>query len=86
MRPLKALINLDNARQNLAYIKSLAPSSKIMATLKANAYGHGLTLMATAFNDADAFSVLTIDDAIELREVGFDKKILLLEGPLIRMI
>ena len=81
MRPLKALINLDNARHNLAYIKSLAPSSKIMATLKANAYGHGLTLMATAFNDADAFSVLTIDDAIELREVGFDKKILLLEGP-----
>ena len=81
MRPLKALINLDNARHNLAYIKSLAPSSKIMATLKANAYGHGLTLMASAFNDADAFSVLTIDDAIELREAGFDKKILLLEGP-----
>ena len=81
MRPLKALINLDNARHNLAYIKTLAPSSKIMATLKANAYGHGLTLMASAFNDADAFSVLTIDDAIELREAGFDKKILLLEGP-----
>ncbi|NCV38596.1 MAG: alanine racemase, partial [Betaproteobacteria bacterium] len=80
MRPLKALINLENAKHNLNYVRSLAPSSKIMATLKANAYGHGLTLMAGAFNDADAFSVLTIEDAIEIREAGFDKKILLLEG------
>ena len=80
MRPLKALINIDNAKHNLNYVRSLAPSSKIMATLKANAYGHGLTLMAGAFNEADAFSVLTIEDAIELREAGFDKKILLLEG------
>jgi len=80
MRPLKALINLKNAQHNLNYVRSLAPSSKIMATLKANAYGHGLTLMAGAFNDADAFSVLTIEDAIEIREAGFDKKILLLEG------
>jgi len=74
MRPLKALINLENAKHNLNYVRSLAPSSKIMATLKANAYGHGLTLMAGAFNDADAFSVLTIEDAIEIREAGFDKK------------
>ena len=81
MRPLKALINLKNAKHNLNYVRSLAPTSKVMATLKANAYGHGLTLMAGAFIDADAFSVLTIDDAIELREAGFDKKILLLEGP-----
>ena len=80
MRPLKALINLKNAQHNLNYVRSLAPSSKIMATLKANAYGHGLTLMAGAFDDADAFSVLTIEDAIEIREAGFDKKILLLEG------
>lgn len=80
MRPLKALINLENAKHNLNYVKSLVPSTKIMATLKANAYGHGLTLMAGAFNDADAFSVLTIEDAIEIREAGFDKKILLLEG------
>lgn len=80
MRPLKALINIDNARHNLKQVKLLAQSSKIMATLKANAYGHGMSYMATAFSDADAFSVLTIEDAIELRESGFDKKILLLEG------
>lgn len=80
MRPLKALINIDNARKNLSFVRSLAPSSKIMATMKANAYGHGLNYMASAFSEADGFSVLTINEAVELRESGYEKKILLLEG------
>ena len=64
MRPLKALINLKNAQHNLNYVISLAPSSKIIATLTANAYGHGLPLMSGAFNDDDTFSVFTIEDEI----------------------
>lgn len=80
MRPLKALINLEHARSNFNQVRSLCPSSKIIATLKANAYGHGLDFMANAFSDADAFSVLCIEEAIELREIGFDGRILLLEG------
>lgn len=80
MRPLKALINLEHARSNYKRVRSLCPRSKIIATLKANAYGHGLDFMANAFSDADAFSVLCIEEAIELREIGFDGRILLLEG------
>lgn len=80
MRPLKALINLEHARSNFNQVRNLCPKSKIIATLKANAYGHGLDFMANAFSEADAFSVLCIEEAIELREHGYEGRILLLEG------
>lgn len=38
---VKALINLDNLKYNLDLIKSKIPNDKIMAVVKANAYGHG---------------------------------------------
>ena len=41
-------LDLDAARHNLAQVKRLAPDNKIMAVIKANGYGHGMTRMATA--------------------------------------
>lgn len=51
-----------------------------MAVIKANGYGHGLLRVARALAAADGFAVLTVQEALALREEGYDHPILLLEG------
>ena len=80
MRPIKARIDLAALHDNLQVAQKLAPQSKVMAVLKANAYGHGLLRAANAMKKAAGFAVLNIEDAMALREAGFDQTILLLEG------
>ncbi len=80
MRPLKAFINQASLQHNLATVKQLAPHSKIMSVVKANGYGHGLINVARGLNESDGFAVLTLNEAIDLREHGFEQDILLLEG------
>jgi len=79
-RPARARIDLQALQHNFSRVRQSAPRSKIMAIIKANAYGHGLVSSARALPDADAFGVATLDEAIELREAGFDRRIVLLEG------
>ena len=79
-RPARACINLQALQHNLSRVQQAAPHSKIMAIIKANAYGHGLVRMAQALPAADAFGVACLDEAISLREAGFDRRIVLLEG------
>ena len=80
MRPLQVTVDTQALQQNFFHVKKLAPASKVMAVLKANAYGHGLIESAMALKEADGFAVLNLADAIDLREQGFEQKILLLEG------
>jgi alanine racemase len=77
-----ASINLAAIKRNYLYAKSLAPNSKAIAIVKANAYGHGAVEVATYLEDTvDAFGVACTEEAIEIRKVGLEKKpILLLEG------
>ena len=49
-----ATIDLSALRHNLAVIRGRAPAAKIMAVVKANAYGHGLVAVARALDDVDA--------------------------------
>lgn len=79
-RPARVVIDLNAARANLRHVRRLAPHSRVMAVIKADAYGHGLTRMARAFGEADAFGVACIEEAIALREAGIRKRIVLLEG------
>lgn len=51
-----------------------------MAVVKANAYGHGLTRALRALAASDAYAVLSVDEAANLRQMGVEKPILLLEG------
>ena len=71
MRPLQVNIDTQALQQNFFHVKKLAPASKVMAVLKANAYGHGLIESAMALKEADGFAVLNLADAIDLREQGF---------------
>lgn len=79
-RPVRARINLQALQHNFNRVRQSAPNSKIMAIIKANAYGHGLVRIAQALPEADAFGVACLEEAITLREAGFDRRIVLLEG------
>lgn len=80
MRPLNAHIRLDNLRHNYQTLKQLH-GNKLLAVIKANAYGHGALRCAHALADlADGFAVATLAEAVELREGGIRNPIVLLEG------
>ncbi len=65
---------------NLALAKSCVPHSKAWAVVKANAYGHGLHNGMRGFAAADGLALIELDAAVRLREMGWTKPILLLEG------
>jgi alanine racemase len=79
-RPLVATIHLAAMQHNLARVKTLAPRSKIWAVVKAYAYGHGLDQAVRGFAAADGLALIELDGATRLRELGWNKPILLLEG------
>ncbi|MFT5757695.1 MAG: alanine racemase [Alteromonadaceae bacterium] len=80
-RPARAIINLSNLTLNLKVAQSLSPSSKTVAVVKANGYGHGLKEVALALdNNADALAVACIDEALEIRAAGVKSPIIILEG------
>lgn len=79
-RATRAVIDLTALRHNLNISRKAAHASKQMAIIKAHAYGHGMVRVAQALDEADAFGVAIIEEAIPLREAGISKPILLLEG------
>lgn len=80
-RPIQAIIHHYSLQHNLALArKTIASDSQLFAVVKANAYGHGIENVYPAFKTADGFALLDIDEAIRLRELGWEKDILLLEG------
>ncbi|MDO9469659.1 MAG: alanine racemase [Nitrosomonas sp.] len=79
-RPTQAFIDLSALAHNLTIVRQHAPHARIMAVLKANAYGHGLLHTAGALKDVDGFALLELDAAICLRNAGYQQPILLLEG------
>lgn len=80
-RPAKAIIDLGAIVANYCLAKSLAPKSRALAVIKANAYGHGAEAVAKALEThADGFAVASLEEALALRAVGIQQRLLLLEG------
>jgi alanine racemase len=79
-RPIVATIHTAALQHNLAVAKRNAPKAKVWAVVKANAYGHGLTHAVPAFAAADGLGLIEPDGVVRLRELGWSKPILLLEG------
>ena len=81
-RKCTASVNLSAIKENYLYAKSLAPNSKAIAIIKANAYGHGAIEVAKELKKVvDAYGVACIEEAVELIDSGIDNTpILLLEG------
>lgn len=73
-------LDLNAAKHNLEQVKRYSPNQKIMAVIKANAYGHGMIRMAESLKDADAFAVARVDEGVRLRQSGVTQPILVLQG------
>ncbi len=80
MRTSECVIDLGALRHNLDRVRELRPQAKIMAMVKANAYGHGLIPVATTLASADALGVAFMEEAMQLRTAGVLTPIALLEG------
>lgn len=74
----RVTVDLTALCHNFAVVRQLCPDSKIMAMIKADAYGHGLLPTARALSAADGFAVARLDEALQLRRAGIVQRILLL--------
>ena len=79
-RPLFSQVNLAALRANLAQVRERAPKTQVLAVVKANAYGHGLTRVLPALADADGLAITELDAALALRTEHYTRRIVLLEG------
>ncbi len=79
-RPLTATIHIDSMKHNLELARSCTPGAKVWAVVKANAYGHGLERGLRGFAAADGLALIETENALRLREMGWVKPIMLLEG------
>lgn len=76
-----AFIDLSALQHNCRIVRQkVGPKRKIIAMIKADAYGHGLLPVTNALSDADAFGVATVDEAVMLRESGVKQSISVMTG------
>ncbi len=88
LRPTWAEISLSKLRRNYARVRKLAGPRRVMAVVKADAYGHGAVQVAKVLAESnspdlpgvDWFGVATVEEALELRAAGIEQPILLLGG------
>ena len=74
----RMIVNLETIKENINILKKLT-KNKFFAVVKANAYGLGAVEIAKYIEDnVDMFCVANINEAIELREHGIKKDILIL--------
>lgn len=79
-RPVRARIDLEALTHNFSLARKAAAGSRVMAVIKANAYGHGAVQVARALSQADAFAVASLEEALQLRESGIRQPVVLLDG------
>jgi alanine racemase len=80
-RKTVAFVDLNAICENYSLACRLAPESKNIAVIKADAYGHGMLRVAQALQAVvPAFAVAILEEALELRAAGISQPILVLEG------
>jgi alanine racemase len=79
----RAVIHVDALKQNIGVVQSLVGGRKVLAPVKADAYGHGAVAVARAAIGAGAacLGVARVSEAAELRASGIDAPILLFSVP-----
>lgn len=83
LRPTCLFVNLTQLRRNLEAIRARVQPARVLVMLKANAYGHGVQGVAPYIAPhADYIGVAVLDEAIQLRELGIRKPILVAGGTL----
>jgi len=80
-RSARIEINLEALTHNLSVVRSYSQSAKIIAVIKANAYGHGMLSVARHLQEkVDALAVACVEEAHLLREEGIACRIVVLQG------
>lgn len=79
-RPLVAITHVSAMQANLAAARKAVPGARTWAVVKADAYGHGLSHAMRAFETADGLSLVEFDRAARLRELGWQKPIMMMQG------
>ena len=80
-RHTSCTLSTENLLHNVAVLRAKAPRAKMMAMVKANAYGHGLRSVGLRLDKhVDAMGVASIDEALALRQAGVTAPIVLIEG------
>jgi len=80
-RLTRAIIDLPALRHNVQRVRESTKKQRIIAIIKADAYGHGAVRVANSIQtQVDAFGVACIEEALELRDNGIKQPIVLLEG------
>ena len=82
LRPTRAEVHLDAIAHNLRAVRRAANGRKVLAVVKADAYGHGVVPVALRLQaeGVDGFGVALAEEGLELREAGVDRAILVLNG------
>lgn len=79
-RQVLARIDADAMAHNLALLREKAPRSRVLAVLKADAYGHGIETAARALRNAEGFGVAAPSEAERIRAIGMTQPIVLFGG------
>jgi alanine racemase len=78
-RQAQALIDLSAMHHNIKRVAEIAKNQKILAMVKANAYGHGTLRLAHSIKDQiDGFGVASLEEALELRQDHINKPIIIM--------
>ncbi|UCH30291.1 MAG: alanine racemase, partial [Myxococcales bacterium] len=82
LRPTRAEVLLDAIGHNFRVVRRAANGRKVLAVVKADAYGHGVIPVAHRLQaeGVDGFGVALAEEGIELREAGINRAILVLNG------
>jgi alanine racemase len=82
-RPTYVEVDLRQLERNLQNIRAHVRPAKVMAVVKANAYGHGVDIVAPCIeNYADYLGVAIVEEGIHLREIGIKAPILVMGASL----
>ena len=84
MHSSQAVIHLSNLKYNLLQIRKKIGRTKLMAVVKADAYGHGAIEVVKYYNSLDKYTpeyyaVAFPEEAVELREAGINGPILIFD-------
>lgn len=82
LRATRAEILLDAIAHNFRVVREASRGRKVLAVVKADAYGHGVVPVAQTLQaeGVDGFGVALAEEGLELREAGIDRAILVLNG------
>lgn len=86
MRPTVMEVNLNNFKENIKNIRDYVHNKEIMPVIKANGYGTYINKRIDVINEFNIVAVAIADEAVEIRKLGYEKDIFILNQPYIEEI